>query len=153
KRSCGKLIIRCDILVYQCQKTTPTNRLWNTLKRLPIRSLSAARNFWNQKNSSSSCAKQKRELSPSLKPTSQQPVKQTGEVGLTLLGAFYILFCKRDGVRILAHWLSASASPFPASLPLCHLKKYVSFIERLYTYVFKYQETMANKRMFKEKQA
>src|SRR5438046_9390090 len=32
-------------------------------------------------------------------------------------------------------------------------EKICIFLERFYTYVFKYQETMANQRMFKEKQA
>src|SRR5207249_4292668 len=115
-------------------------------KRPLILSQLAAKNFWNQKNSNASYAR----LSPA-KPVCQETVKQTRKVSFPFLSTLNILLCEGDGISGLALWLPARSFSFSASL--IHLKRYVFSLERFDMYFFKYQETMANQRMFKEKQA
>jgi hypothetical protein len=131
------------------QIVTLTKRLSIKSSTLPNQSRSKATIFWNRQISSVNYAKPKSGSSP--KPIRQEAVKQTGKVSLLLFSAVNILSRQSDRVRRFAFWFSASAFSLPASL--VHLKKYVSFLERFYTYVFKCKETMAHQRMFKEKQA
>ncbi len=85
----------------------------------------------------------------SAKPLGQQTVEKPGKVRLPFLRARHVLLGKRHGKWRFSLRLSSCA--FSLSTSLRHLKKYVCFIERFYTYLFKYQ--VANKRLSKEKQA
>jgi IS1 family transposase len=142
----------CNKIVYidSWQSVTLTKRLSIKSSALPNLSQSKAMIFWNRLSLDSNYAKQK---SFSTKPVGQKAVKKTRKVRFAFLGAYNILGCKRNGVRRLPFWFSARAFSFAASLFLFHLKKYIVFLERFNTYVFKCQETMAHQRMFKEKQA
>ncbi len=139
----------CNQIVYvdSWQTVTLTKRLSIKSSKLQNQSdQSKGLIFWNHQSLNASYGKQR---IVSAKPLGQQTVEKPGKVRLPFLRARHVLLGKRHGKWRFSLRLSSCA--FSLSTSLRHLKKYVCFIERFYTYLFKYQ--VANKRLSKEKQA
>jgi hypothetical protein len=116
----------------QCLQSCPNRTITSKQSVTSIRrrnpSLCGAKTFSNPRKRNGYYAKRKNGLSPTLKPSRQEPVKQAGEIAFQFSRRFDVLFNEREVVAFFPERFAPGPFPFSAVCVLSfHLKKYVSF--------------------------